>query len=454
VRHTHERTSTRILDAIGDALDKLKRSEASVATAKLMTALAVLNTSDSTQAWACLLLALPLYHDHLANTALKVPSAAQQTALWTTSAGLRLLGATRAAADMLLLPLLRRPSASIEARVRASRAHAAAVSQRVTSALRRLDGAASSVLRLASSGAAATAADALRSVGHTTSARPSAREEEPQRGLWDLASSDLETVAVHLAPALISAGWCFRAGATSATGATTIRTAAALLGTALARATIQMLSLNAIVSTASLACAAAAAHVASRRSTQGTCLMLLCAFAGSWQYTSHFIDTPYAASVAEATGAAALTATGTVANCLTSATSTTAAGAVAAAFISITQVTGRRKEPEQPAQRDWYRPWGGGIERRLQWDEDAFECSGDRTIRFLGPGLRRLSRLGPKASGHKKGKQREPTQGLGGTLQRMRRAHHERLAHQQQYKAYISKEDSRPDTSQTLSTES
>ena len=76
VRHTHERTSTRILDAIGDALDKLKRSEASVATAKLMTTLAVLNTSDSTQAWACLLLALPLYHDHLADTALKVPRAA------------------------------------------------------------------------------------------------------------------------------------------------------------------------------------------------------------------------------------------------------------------------------------------------------------------------------------------------------------------------------------------
>ena len=175
--------------------------------------------------------------------------------------------------------------------------------------------------------------------------------------------------------------------------------------------------------------------------------MLLCALAGSWQYSSHFIDTPSATNVAEATGAAALTATGTIANCLTMATSTTAAGAVAAAFVSITQVTDRRKEPEQPQQHDWYRPWGGGIERRLQWDEDAFECSGDRTIRFLGPGLRRLSRLGPKASGHKKGKQREPTQGLGGTLQRMRRAHHERLAHQQQYKAYIREEDSKSDTS-------
>ena len=52
VRLTHKHTSTRILDAIGDTLDKLKRSEASVAAAKLMVALAVLNTSDTAQAWA------------------------------------------------------------------------------------------------------------------------------------------------------------------------------------------------------------------------------------------------------------------------------------------------------------------------------------------------------------------------------------------------------------------
>ena len=146
VQLTHEHTSTRILDAIGDTLDKLKRSEASVAAAKLMVALAVLNTSNTTQAWACLLLALPVCHDHLADTALKAPSAAQQAALWTTSAGLRLLDATRAAAsiagraaDMLLLPLLRRPSASIKARFGASRARAAATSLRVTGALQQLD---------------------------------------------------------------------------------------------------------------------------------------------------------------------------------------------------------------------------------------------------------------------------------------------------------------------------
>ena len=32
------------------------------------------------------------------------------------------------------------------------------------------------------------------------------------------------------------------------------------------------------------------------------------------------------------------------------------------------------------------------------------ECSADRTVRVLGPGLRRLHKPGPKASGHKKGK--------------------------------------------------
>ena len=69
------------------------------------------------------------------------------------------------------------------------------------------------------------------------------------------------------------------------------------------------------------------------------------------------------------------------------------------------------------------------------------------------PGLRRLNRLGPKASGHRKGEQREPTQGLGGALQRRQHAHHKRLAYQQQYKAYIKEEDSNPDTSRTLDTE-
>ena len=287
VRHTHEHTSTRILNAIGDALDKLKRSEASVAAAKLMVALAVLNTSDTTQAWECLLLALPLYHDHLADTALKAPSTAQQVALWATSAGLHLLNATQAAAniagraaDMLLLPFLRRPSASIKARVGASKAHAAAASLKVPDAIRRLDRAVNSLLHLASSSAAATTADALHSVAQVTSARPSTHREEPHH-LWALACNALESTTGYLTPTLATAEWCLYTGATSAAGATTIGTTATLLGTALARDTIQMLSLSAVVSTAFLACAATAAHVTARQHTQGTCLILLYAFAAA-----------------------------------------------------------------------------------------------------------------------------------------------------------------------------
>ena len=63
VRHSHGRSCTRLLDAVWGALDELKRSKASVAAAKLMLALAALDTTDATQAWACLLLARPLYHD-------------------------------------------------------------------------------------------------------------------------------------------------------------------------------------------------------------------------------------------------------------------------------------------------------------------------------------------------------------------------------------------------------
>ena len=39
-------------------------------------------------------------------------------------------------------------------------------------------------------------------------------------------------------------------------------------------------------------------------------------------------------------------------------------------------------------------------------------------------------------------------------LQRRQDAHHERLAYQQQYKAYIKEEGGKPDTSRTLNTES
>ena len=81
VRHSHERSSTRFLDSIGDALEELKKSEASTTAAKLMLALAALNTADAAQAWVCLLLACPLYHDHVADAALKVPSALRHIAL-------------------------------------------------------------------------------------------------------------------------------------------------------------------------------------------------------------------------------------------------------------------------------------------------------------------------------------------------------------------------------------
>ena len=124
VQHSHERSSTRFLDTIGDALEGLGKPEASTAAAKLMLALAVLNTTDAAQAWVCLLLACPPYHDHVTDTTLKVPNAAQRIALWATSAGLHLLDAARAtsniagqATDMLLFLFLRRPSAPIKARV-------------------------------------------------------------------------------------------------------------------------------------------------------------------------------------------------------------------------------------------------------------------------------------------------------------------------------------------------
>ena len=422
VRHTHDHTSRRILDAIGDALDKLKRSEASVAAAKLMVALAVLNTPDTTQAWACLLLELPLYHDHLADTALKAPSAAQQVALWATSAGLHLLDATQAtasiagrAADMRLLPFLRRPSASTKAGVGTSKAHAAATSLKVTGALQRLDKVVNSLLHLASSSAAATAADAPRSVAQVTSARPSTHREEPHH-LWNLACNPLESPTSYLTPALATAEWCMYTSATSAAGATTIGAAATLLGTALARGTIQVLSLSAVVSIAFLACAATAAHVTAWRRTQGTCLILLYAFAAAWQYSNHFNEAPSADVVAEAMRMTASAAADAITNHLTMATSTTAAGAFATPSISIAQVTDHHEGLGQPQQDCSCRSWGGGIERRLQWEEDAFECSEDRTIRFLGPGLRRLSKLGPKAPGHKKNKKPEPTRGLDGVL--------------------------------------
>ena len=137
---------------------------------------------------------------------------------------------------------------------------------------------------------------------------------------------------------MVPVHWC----TTSAAGATTIGTAATLLDTALARGTIQMLSLSAVVSTAFLACAATATHVTARRRTQGTCLILLYAFAAAWQYSNHFSATSSADVVAEAIRATASTATGAIANHLT------AAGAFAATFISITQVTDHYEGPGQP----------------------------------------------------------------------------------------------------------
>ena len=59
----------------------------------------------------------------------------------------------------------------------------------------------------------------------------------------------------------------------------------------------------------------------------------------------------------------------------------------------------------------------------------------------------------PRTQGHKKGKKRQPTQGLDDMLQRKQDAHHERLAYMQQYRAYIKEESSKPDTNRTLNTE-
>ena len=157
-----------------------------------MVALAVLNTSDTTQAWACLFLACPLYLDHAIDTALKVPTAAQHIAQWATSGGLRPLthGIASQAAEMLLLPLLKRPSAHIKARVNTSKAHISALPLRMANALRRADKAIGNLLHLAASSAAATATAALRSTEHVTSIAPITRTEEPHHP-WDLTRAAL-----------------------------------------------------------------------------------------------------------------------------------------------------------------------------------------------------------------------------------------------------------------------
>ena len=98
VQSSRRHSCTRLLDIAWNTLDELKRLEASVAAAKLMLAVVVLNTTDATKAWACLLLACPLYQDHMVDTALKAPSAVQHIAQWTVSAGPHILSTASAAA--------------------------------------------------------------------------------------------------------------------------------------------------------------------------------------------------------------------------------------------------------------------------------------------------------------------------------------------------------------------
>ena len=466
VQRSHERSSTRFLDAIGDAMEEMKKSEASTAAARLMVALAALN-ADTAQAWVCLLLAPPLYLDHVADAALKVPNAAQRISLWATSVGLHLLDAARAASnatgqasDILLFLFLRRfPSAPIKppikARVGASKARAAATSLRVTGALRALDGAVGGLLHLASSSTAAATADALHSAAQMTSTSPSTRGGESHH-LWNLASNTLASTTGYLTPALATAGRSLRDGATTTAGAAAVRTAATILATAAVRCAMQAATfsqLGSIIATAAaLAVVATSAWITTHGRTHNTCLMLLYIAAAAWQYSNHFTETS-AETMTEAVSSAAGATTSTIANHLAATASTTTAGAFAATFISITQATGHHKGLELPQRRSWQRAWGGGITPQLQWEDDAFECSADRTVRVLSPGLRRLHKLGPRASGHKKGEKRQPTQGLEDALQRKQDAHHERLAYVQQYKAYIEEERSKPNLSCTLNTE-
>ena len=107
VWHLHQRNVSRVHTSLGhnraqlleiawNTLDELKRSEASVATAKLVVALVVVNTTDATQTWAC----LPALQNHLVDTARKAPSAVQIIAMWATSSGVHLLDATRAVANV------------------------------------------------------------------------------------------------------------------------------------------------------------------------------------------------------------------------------------------------------------------------------------------------------------------------------------------------------------------